>query len=143
MDVESADVFASQDPQPQEQSELFQGQGEGLQQIITNALIHLAPAIAEVIVAGFPPQYQYQQIAGNQHDPAMLNGDGGADLDLFVMTNDPFKHMWYAHGSDGSPGPDPNVFHDLGLFGDGFDAVFAIAVQNYNLGRFFAGMRKS
>jgi len=98
-------------------------------------LINIAPAIAKTILRGL-------QIAGNQRDPAMLNGGGGANLDAFVMASDPFKHLWYARGWDGSPGPDPNVFHDLGLFGDGFDAVFAIALQNYNLGVCFAGLRK-
>ena len=58
------------------------------------------------------------------------------------MANDPFKQMWYARGSDGAPGPDPNVFHNLGLFGDGFDAVFAVALANYNLCHVIGSMRK-
>lgn len=191
IDPESADS-ASQEPQPQvQQSGLFQFQG--LQHMITNAMIQISPAIAQSILAVLPPQHQqfagnqldpamglfqdqggqdqdlqhiitnamfqispaiaqailavlsqqHQQFAGNQHDPTMGNGGGGgANLDGFVMANDPFKHMWYARGVDGAPGPDSNVFHDLGLVGDGFDVVFEIALRNYNLGCCFAGVRK-
>lgn len=117
-------------------SELFHGGGQGqdLKQIITNAIIERAPAIAQAILAVLPPQRGYQP------DPAMVNG-GGANLHGFVMANDQFKNMWHAIGLDCAPGPDPSVFHDLGLMGDGFDAVFAIAQDNYILGRCgFGGM---
>ncbi|RHN67553.1 hypothetical protein MtrunA17_Chr3g0103921 [Medicago truncatula] len=113
---------------------------QGLQHIVTNAMFHISPAIAQAILAVLTQQHQ--QFARNQHDPAMVNGGGGANLDGFVMSNDPFKHMWYARGVDGAPGPDSNAFHDLGLFGDGFDVVFEIALRNYNLGSCFADVRK-
>lgn len=110
--------------------ELFHGGGQGqdLEQIIANAIIQRAPAIAQAILAVLPPQRVYMP------DAAMVNG-GGANLHGFVMANDQFKNMWYALGLDCAPGPDPSVFHDLGLMGDGFDAVFAIARENYLLGR--------
>ncbi|RHN67425.1 hypothetical protein MtrunA17_Chr3g0102591 [Medicago truncatula] len=118
------------------------GQGKGLMHIMANIIIQIEPVLALAILAVLPPQHQQQQVAGNLQVPAMVNGGGGAYLDEFEMANDHFKHMWYARGLDGALGPDPNVFRDLGLIGDGFDAVFAVALANYNLVHVIGGMRK-